>query len=115
MDRMNISEEGGRHFAEKQAKRGLELKIAWLASAYSLERAADILWRKKWSNTFFFTPDRLLVGAHTPREDESGEHHPQPVFPRRVRQPVHSINPKGIHQSAAGLIAPPVILIAIIG
>ena len=70
---------------------------------------------KKGSNTFLFTPDRFLVGTHTTREDESGEHQPQPVLPQRVRQPVHSVNPKGINQSAASLIAPPVILIAIIG
>jgi len=70
---------------------------------------------KKGSNTFFFTPDRRLVRTHTPREDQSGEYHPQPVFPRRVRQPVHSINPKGIHESAASMIATPITLIAIIG
>lgn len=45
MDRMKISKEGGRRFAEEQAKRGIEWKIAWLSSAYSLERAADILWK----------------------------------------------------------------------
>lgn len=43
---MKIAEEGGRRFAEEQAKRGLEWKIAWLSSASSLERAAGVLWQE---------------------------------------------------------------------
>ena len=44
MDRMKIAQDRGRHFAEEQAKRGLEWKIAWISSASSLERAADVIW-----------------------------------------------------------------------
>jgi hypothetical protein len=45
MDRMKIAHIGGHRFAEEQTKRGLECKTAWLSSARSLERAADILWQ----------------------------------------------------------------------
>lgn len=43
MDRMKIFNGAGRRFAEEQTKRGTEWKIAWIASASSLERAASIL------------------------------------------------------------------------
>lgn len=45
MDRMKIFSEAGRRFAEEQTKRGIEWKIAWIASASSLERAASVLWK----------------------------------------------------------------------
>ena len=44
MDRMKIFSGAGRRFAEEQTKRGTEWKIAWIASASSLERAASVLW-----------------------------------------------------------------------
>lgn len=46
MDRMKIAEDQGRDFAEKQTRRGLEWKIAWLSSAVSLVRATDVMWRE---------------------------------------------------------------------